>query len=285
MGKLKFRDFLNVDYAPGMPDSIKRSAAKRKKDSGPSGSNAEYSSTTGPRTEKFDAYAALAKMAGTPKNPDKGSVYSHLAKSKDVQKAFKDKKLKKEQAEEELDEARYVKTSPGHLQRTADKIGAKWNDEKQAYFKNGIKVGHIISKPTMKPGGLAGMPKKTHYIHDRLKEEVELDEALTATQRRARARQMKRYKSRIKIGQEKAKRRMASQEKLQKRARKAARTLLFKKLTKGMDKSELTFQRRQEIEKRLDKMKPRIDKLAKKLLPQVRKAEMSKRQSRNKAAD
>jgi hypothetical protein len=213
MGKLKFRDFLNVDYAPGMPDIIKKNAKKRKADSGPSGSNAEYSSTHGPRTEKFDAYAALAKMAGTPKNPDKGSVYSHLAKSKDVQKAFKDKKLKKEQAEEEL------------------------------------------------------------------------DEALTATQRRARARQMKRYKSRIKIGQEKAKRRMASQEKLQKRARKAARTLLFKKLTKGMDKSELTFQRRQEIEKRLDKMKSRIDKLAKKLLPQVRKAEMSRRQSQNKAAD
>ena len=215
MGKLKFRDFLNVDYAPGMPDIIKKNAKKRKADSGPSGSNAEYSSTHGPRTEKFDAYAALAKMAGTPKNPDaKGfDAVAHLAKSKDVQKAFKDKKLKKERAEEDL------------------------------------------------------------------------DEALTATQRRARARQMKRYKSRIKIGQEKAKRRMASQEKLQKRARKAARTLLFKKLTKGMDKSELTFQRRQEIEKRLDKMKSRIDKLAKKLLPQVRKAEMSRRQSQNKAAD
>jgi len=154
MAKLDFKDFMSVDYAPGMPDLVKKNAKKRKSDDG-AGSNAEYSSTNPPNVE----------------------------------------------------------------------------------------------------------------------------EALTATQRRARARLMKRYKSRIARGQERAKKRMASQETLEKRARKAARTALFKKLSKDIPKDELTFQRRQEIEKRMEKMKGRIDKLAKKLLPQVRKTERERRQS------
>lgn len=48
-------------------------------------------------------------------------------------------------------------------------------------------------------------------------------------------------------------------------------------MTKGMSKGELTFARRQEIEKRLDKMGSRIDKLAMKLLPKIRKAEMARK--------
>ena len=108
--------------------------------------------------------------------------------------------------------------------------------------------------------------------------EENLQEALTASQRRARARIMKRLKSRIKIGREKAMRRFASPEKLKNRARKAARKALFKKLTKGLDKSELTFQRRQEIEKRLESpaMKKRIERISKKLLPKARKAEQER---------
>jgi len=40
----------------------------------------------------------------------------------------------------------------------------------------------------------------------------------------------------------------------------------------------LTPARKQEIEKRLDKMKPRIKKLATKMLPKVRKKEVARRQ-------
>jgi hypothetical protein len=158
--KLGFKDFLAVDYAPGMPDIIKKNAKKRKQDT-TGGNSAEYSSTHPPRTD----------------------------------------------------------------------------------------------------------------------EELDVDEALTAQQRRARARLLKRYASRIKMGRERAKRRFASPEKLKKRARKAARELVFKKISKDIPKSELTFARRQEIEKRLDTpaMKKKIDRLATKLLPKTRKAEMEKK--------
>ena len=101
-------------------------------------------------------------------------------------------------------------------------------------------------------------------------------EALDFTARQKKARQMKKYKSRIAIGRKKAARRIASMEVLKKRARKQARNTLMKKLTKDIPKSELSFARRQEIEKRLDKMGPKIDRIAKKILPQVRKQELER---------
>ena len=51
MAKLGFKDFLAVDYAPGMPDLIKKNAKKRKQDT-TGGNNAEYSSTHPPRKEQ-----------------------------------------------------------------------------------------------------------------------------------------------------------------------------------------------------------------------------------------
>jgi hypothetical protein len=91
---------------------------------------------------------------------------------------------------------------------------------------------------------------------------------------------MKRYSSRLKIGRKKAMSRMADRKRLEKRAQKAARNFMAKRLTKGIAKAELTPARKQEIEKRLDKMKPRIAKIAKKLMPAVRKREVARRQSK-----
>jgi len=105
----------------------------------------------------------------------------------------------------------------------------------------------------------------------------EVDEALTMSQRLQRSRQFKRYKSRIKLGKERQSRRLADDKRLMKRARKAARNLVAKRLTRDMPKSELSFARRQEIEKRLDKMGPRIEKLAKRMLPKLRKADREKK--------
>jgi hypothetical protein len=53
---------------------------------------------------------------------------------------------------------------------------------------------------------------------------------------------------------------------------------VFNKLTKGMTKDELSFQRRQEIEKRMDTpgMKIRIQRLAIKMLPKERQAEIQR---------
>jgi hypothetical protein len=110
-------------------------------------------------------------------------------------------------------------------------------------------------------------------------ESTDVEEALTVQQRIDRKRMFKRIQPKIKIGREKAKRRIASKEKLQKRARKQIRMMFFKKFTKDIPKSDLTYARRKEIEKRLEKpaIKKRIDQLAKKKFPEVRKAELAKK--------
>jgi len=107
-----------------------------------------------------------------------------------------------------------------------------------------------------------------------------MDEALNLGQRRRKAIQMRKMKGKIAIGQRRAKMRVADSSRLQKRARKHARTFLLKKLTKGKGKKDLDYARREAIEKRLDKMKGKVDQLAKKLLPKLRRAEMTKRQKR-----
>ena len=74
-------------------------------------------------------------------------------------------------------------------------------------------------------------------------ESVDVDEALTLQQRMKRGRLMKRLKARIKIGRQRAKRKMASKEKLQNRANRKARDIIVRKLTKDIPKSELSFAR------------------------------------------
>ena len=125
-----------------------------------------------------------------------------------------------------------------------------------------------------------GMPDEISYAamkrkRGRIGEDV--DEALNFQQRRARARQMKKNKAKIAMGRRRAARKAADPKRLMKRARKAAINTLFKKLAKGQSRSELPAGRRQEIEKRIEKMKPRVDKIARKMLPQIRKLEKERR--------
>ena len=107
----------------------------------------------------------------------------------------------------------------------------------------------------------------------------EMDEALSMAQRQKRARIMKRLKSRIKLGRERQKKRMADKPRLQKRAIKQAKNKVIKKILKGKQKRDLSFARRQEIEKRLEKpaMKKRIERLAKRMFPSIRRAEVQRK--------
>ena len=108
------------------------------------------------------------------------------------------------------------------------------------------------------------------------------DEALTLQQRMKLARSLKKNKAKIAMGRKRAARKVANMDTLKKRAAKQARMTFFKKITKGADKGDLSMGRRQSIEKRLDKMKPKIDKLAKKLLPKVRKGELERKRGGKK---
>lgn len=114
-----------------------------------------------------------------------------------------------------------------------------------------------------------------------------IQEALNASQRRMRAIQMRRAAPKIAMGRERAARRMADPKRLKNRANRAARNLIFKKLTKGVSKDEMTFQRRQDIEKRLDtpQMKKVIERLATKLLQKERKMEIARHQSQQSQGD
>jgi len=104
-------------------------------------------------------------------------------------------------------------------------------------------------------------------------------EALTVQQRIQRGRQMKKIKHKIRLGRQKAARRVASKDTLEKRSLRQARINIFKKLTKGMDKSELSYSRRAEMEKRLGTptMKRKIATMAKRMFKDVRKKEIERK--------
>ena len=110
------------------------------------------------------------------------------------------------------------------------------------------------------------------------------DEALNMQQRMARKRAFKKNKAKIAIGRKRAEKKIANLDVLKKRARKAARDTLLKKMTKDVPKADLSMARRQEIEKKLDKKKNVIDRLARKLVPQVRKKEIARKRG-GKSAD
>jgi hypothetical protein len=113
----------------------------------------------------------------------------------------------------------------------------------------------------------------------------EKKEALTPQQRIQRSRTFKKNKAKIALGRARAARKMATREVLLKRARKAARKALFTKMIKDVDKSELSFARRQEIEKKLEKpaIKKRIDMMAKRMFKDVRAKEVARKQAKAKA--
>jgi len=118
----------------------------------------------------------------------------------------------------------------------------------------------------------------THKTFKSFVEEIETtDEALTNTQRLQRKRTFQKNKAKIALGKKKAAHKIADTDTLKSRARKKARMQIFKKITKDKGKDELSFSKRQDIEKRLDKMSPKIDNIARKLLPQVRKDELAKK--------
>lgn len=106
-----------------------------------------------------------------------------------------------------------------------------------------------------------------------------LTEALTMSQRLAAGRAFKRIKAKVKLGRDRAKNKTASAETIQKRAQKAARKAMFKKLAKDVDKGQMSFAQRQTIEKRLDKLQGKIKMMAKRMVPSIRKLERERKKS------
>lgn len=108
-----------------------------------------------------------------------------------------------------------------------------------------------------------------------------VDEALSVATRLKKARDLRRNKAKIALGRARAARRFASQDVLKRRARKAAYKVFYNKITKNIPKNELSPQRKAEIEKRLKSpaFQSRIDRVAKKMVKDVRKKEMERKRA------
>ena len=100
-----------------------------------------------------------------------------------------------------------------------------------------------------------------------------LDEIMTKMARMKRSRMMKVKGKQIARKRKIAMKRKANPQKLKKRAMKKARDIVTKKLLKDKDKSDLSISGKENLEKRLAKKKLVIAKIAKRILPKVRKAE------------
>ena len=143
----------------------------------------------------------------------------------------------------------------------------------------------------------SGLPKKLQRdaqdIYDMVRggmkiaeamESIELDEAMTIQARRQRALTMRKYKGKIAAARKRMAKRKASTGKLKQRARKAAIKIIRKKVAgkKGVNYANLNPAEKMQIDKKVAKKSKAIDKIAKRLLPQVKKQELTRLSSLNK---
>ena len=115
------------------------------------------------------------------------------------------------------------------------------------------------------------------------KEHLAMNEALTLAQRQKMKQAFRRNKAKILRGRKKAAKKLASPEKLQLRARKQASEIIIKKILKDKSKADLSFAGRQALEKKVDKKKAAIAKIAKKLLPGIKIKDREKLKNKNNA--
>ncbi len=131
------------------------------------------------------------------------------------------------------------------------------------------------------PKGLTDRDAKAIFdtINKAIKEEMEEQRApLTIAQRQKMARTMKRLAPKLARFRKMKAKRMADRDAILKRAQKAARNVIRKKVAgeRGADYSALSSSEKITIDKLVAKKSAIIKKLAKKLLPKVRKAEMER---------
>lgn len=135
----------------------------------------------------------------------------------------------------------------------------------------------------------SGLPKKLQShardIYDmvragmKLTEDVQLDEyVLTYAQRRRRALVMRKYERKMEAARERLKNRIASNQKLAVRARKKAIELIRKRVAgeRGANYADLSPSEKIMIDQKVEKRKGAIAKIAARLLPKVRKAELQR---------
>ena len=293
MAPLDFKHMTSVDYKPGEPDEVKYYAQKRKKQY--HGNESVQSADRKPekyikpdgkvgirmvRTDKEivkkEAIVDPNDLKGRPKkaDPNPKSPYG-------IKHPMHPANLKKKKAKSEASSPSVLKpTKPSDITkhaRTLAKNPGDYERNKKKYIdKARAKVFRMYPRES-----LNGLMKEESVDEATWPDEMpnDVDEALSLQQRMKRSRLMKRLKTRIKIGRQRAMRKMANKKTLEKRSNRQARAQIAKKLTRGIPKGELTFARKKEIEKRLEKpaLQQRIKRLAKRLFKDVRKKEVQRK--------
>jgi nicotinic acid mononucleotide adenylyltransferase len=142
---------------------------------------------------------------------------------------------------------------------------------------------------------VSGLPRKLHaagkqvfdlvqagmQLHEELEQENLLGEVLDIKQRRQRALLMKRYAPRIRKARERAKRRLATDVKLKKRAMKQARQIVRARVAgkRGANYANLSPAEKIQVDLTVEKRKKVIGKIAKRILPKVKQAEFQRLRS------
>ena len=111
-----------------------------------------------------------------------------------------------------------------------------------------------------------------------INEEMTLQEILNVQQRLKRKQMMKRIKAKIKLGRRRAKYKIAAPAKLKRRSQKKARELIRARVagSLGKDYKKLPLAGRMQVDKKVEKKKDLIARIAKRLMPKVKKAEMER---------
>ncbi len=141
------------------------------------------------------------------------------------------------------------------------------------------------NKSLFKTGLPKNLQKHADDIYDmvrggmKIAEAVELDEyVLTTQQRQKRALVMRRYERKMEVARDRMRKRVADQQHLIGRARKKAIEIIRRKVAgeKGLEYEKLSNAEKIMIDKRVEQRKGAITKIAARLLPKVRQAELQR---------
>jgi shikimate kinase len=160
---------------------------------------------------------------------------------------------------------------------SASKMRDAAKDGDEAKFKSGLPKKLQMHADDIYTMVRAGMKLAESYSD--LEEYV-----LSLDQRRKRALVMRRYETKMQMSRERLKRRIASNQKLIGRSRKKAIEIIRKMVAgeRGLNYHDLSVSDKLAIDKRVEQRKAAIGKIAARLLPKVRQAEMQRVQMLNK---
>tara|TARA_E500000331_G_scaffold213320_1_gene204586 strand:+ start:392 stop:1804 length:1413 start_codon:yes stop_codon:yes gene_type:complete len=199
----------------------------------------------------------------------------------DKQKREREQLKDKHDKEKDRDRMRITRQKNVQTEESKEVLATKekiYKDlkKKREYFEKeyGDKADEVMHGTAM------NMAKKQHKVAEgkftsELTRQLQL-EVLNMSQRRKIGMRMKRLAKKIARTKARKKKRMKDPRALKTKAQKQARSILFKKMSGGKASGDLSIGARIAIGKKLDKKKGVIAKLAKRLMPKVKKQEIER---------